>query len=300
VVNTVVVGINPAFVAFDPTGALAYVTNQGEPNVSVIDTSAGVTMPDKIAVSPGALWGYGKFIGGNPENYRGLWWNPAESGWGMSLAQHNDMVFGAIYTYDQAGQPVWYVMSSCPLLGTTCTGELYKVTGATSPLVAWNASSKVVASVGSGTLAFSDADNASFTFTIDGKNGSKAITRQKFKDAGSQANTDYTDLWWNEAESGWGIQLTQQYDTIFATWYAYDDKGNPVWYVASDCKMSASGCAGDLYQVTGGAALTAPWSVPSVTRKGTLSITFSDPSHGVMEYVIGNQKYTRNITRQVF
>lgn len=301
VVNTVLVGIMPNYIAFDPTGALAYVTNQGE--VAVIDTAGGATIANKtIGVSSGGLNANGQFIGGNPENYRGLWYIPAESGWGMSLAQHNDMVFGAIYTYDLTGKPTWYVMSSCPLDAASCTGEIYKVTGGTTPLVAWNGANKKVTSAGTGTLAFSDANNATFTFTIDGKAGSKAITRQVFKTAGVQANTDYTDLWWNADESGWGIQLTQQYESIFATWYAYDDKGNAIWYVASDCKMNASGCAGDLYQVTGGSDLTSPWNAASkvTTAVGTVSITFSDPSNGVMNYTINGTSATRNIIRQAF
>lgn len=301
VANTVLVGIMPTFVEFDPTGSLAYVTSQGA--LAVIDTAAGVTVPNKtLSVSSGALYAYGKFISGNPENYRGLWWNPAESGWGMSIAQHNDMIFGALYSYDQAGKAAWYVMDSCPLLGVSCTSNIYKVSGGTSPLVAWNGASKAVTKVGTGTLAFADADNASFTFTIDDKPGSKAITRQVFKTDGAQANTDYTDLWWNTGESGWGVQVTQQHETIFATWYTYDAQGNATWYVASDCKMSASGCTGDLYQVTGGSALTAPWSAASkvTTAVGTVTIAFTDPSNGTMNYTINGTSASRAITRQAF
>ncbi|MDP2827025.1 MAG: YncE family protein [Sulfuricellaceae bacterium] len=306
-VNTVAVGILPTYIAFEPTGALAYVTNQGENTVSIIDTSAGAAVAGKsISITPGALYGYGKFIGGNSENYQGLWWNPDENGWGLSLAQHNDMAFGAMYTYDSAGKPTWYVMSSCPLLASSCTGDIHKVSGGTSPLAAWNGSGKAVMSVGSGTLAFSGANNAIFSYTIDGKAGSKSITRQVFKTEGVQASTDYTDLWGNENESGWGVELTQQYETIFATWYAYDDKGSAVWYVASDCKMSAPdvtpGCTGVLYQVTGGSALTSPWNPASkvTTAVGSISFAFSDPSNGTMNYTINGVSASRTVSRQVF
>ena len=30
-------------------------------------------------------------------------------------------------------------------------------------------------------------------------------------------STDYTDLWYNPNESGWGLNLIQQYQTMFGT-----------------------------------------------------------------------------------
>jgi|GEM_PF-5941251 len=61
----------------------------------------------------------------------GLWWNQNESGWGMSITQLDAMAFLAWYTYDSIGQPTWFVMSSCPLVGNGCTGDIYSVVGGT-------------------------------------------------------------------------------------------------------------------------------------------------------------------------
>ena len=34
-------------------------------------------------------------------NYTDMWWNPSESGWGISFAQHaSNQVFAVWYTYD--------------------------------------------------------------------------------------------------------------------------------------------------------------------------------------------------------
>jgi len=42
---------------------------------------------------------------------------------------------------------------------------------------------------------------------------------------------NYSDLWWNPSESGLGITVNQgSTNEVFATWYAYDANGNPVWY----------------------------------------------------------------------
>ena len=37
--------------------------------------------------------------------------------------------------------------------------------------------------------------------------------------AATTHSTDYTDLWYLPAESGWGINIIQQYDTVFATMF---------------------------------------------------------------------------------
>jgi hypothetical protein len=39
----------------------------------------------------------------------GLWLDPAESGWGLSLAQQGDVVFATLFVYDDAHRPAWYV-----------------------------------------------------------------------------------------------------------------------------------------------------------------------------------------------
>src|SRR5207302_2831372 len=34
-----------------------------------------------------------------------IWWNASESGWGLTLAQHGNNVFGVWFTYGAGGQP---------------------------------------------------------------------------------------------------------------------------------------------------------------------------------------------------
>ncbi len=234
--------------------------------------------------------------------YMGLWWNANESGWGVSVTQHANIVFAAIYSYDQGGQPVWYVISRCLLVGNACTGDIYRVSGGTRPTVAWNDSGKLVRAVGSGALSFGDGDNGQFTFTIDGLSGTKAITRQPLATGSAPPAIDYTDLWWNANESGWGVALTQQYGMMFAAFYTYDGNGNPIWYVASSCPLAGSGCSGDLYQVSGGTALAGAWNGANklVATVGTISFAFADANHATMSYTINGATGSRNITRQAF
>ena len=232
-------------------------------------------------------------------SWQGLWWNANESGWGMSLTQHGDLIFVAIYTYDVAGLPVWYVISNCPVTALGCTGDVYRVKGGTPPTVAWAGAGRVLTKVGTGTLTFGSATAGKLDVTIDGVSGSKAITTQVFATSGTAPDVDYTDLWWNANESGWGVSLTQQFGIIFAAWFAYNDAGDPVWYVASNCAVSGPGCTGTLYQVNGGAPLTAPWkAVKPATVVGTVSFQFTDPASGTLAYTINGVTASRAIARQ--
>lgn len=234
-------------------------------------------------------------------SYQGLWWNANESGWGMSLTQHGDIIFAAIYTYDAAGIPIWYVITNCPVTTTGCTGDIYRVNGGTAPTAPWTGAGRVLTKVGTGTLAFVDSNAGTFDFTIDTMAGSKAITRQIFATGTTAPSVDYTDLWWNRNESGWGVSLTQQLGIIFAAWYAYDAAGNPVWYVATNCPVSGPGCTGVLYRVTGGAPLTSAWkSVNPATAVGEVTFAFSDAVNGTMSYTINGTASSRMITRQVY
>ena len=234
-------------------------------------------------------------------NYQGLWWNANESGWGMSLTQHGNIIFAALYTYDDAGQPVWYAIPNCPVVSTRCTGDIYKVSGGTPPAVAWNGSAKNVTLAGSGTLTFSNTSTGAFTFTINNIAGSKSITQQVFATGTSAPAINYTDMWWNAGESGWGISLTQQFGIIFAAWYTYDATGKAIWYVVPNCPVSGTGCAGPIYQVNGGEPLTTAWNGTSpAVVVGNMALAFSDAANGTMSYTLNGVSSSRVIGRQVF
>jgi hypothetical protein len=55
---------------------------------------------------------------------------------------------------------------------------------------------------------------------------------------------DVSDLWWNPSESGWGLNLAQQDDTVFATMFVYGPDGKPRWFSASDMKGSYASALG--------------------------------------------------------
>ena len=65
------------------------------------------------------------------------------------------------------------------------------------------------------------------------------------------APANYQGIWWNASESGWGINLAHQGDTVFASWFTYDTAGKGWWLVMTALKTGTGVYTGDLYQTSG-------------------------------------------------
>ena len=120
----------------------------------------------------------------------------------------------------------------------------------------------------------------------------------------STYSTDYTDLWWNPAESGWGLNLVQQHDTLFATLFVYGADTTPRWFVASALTPgnTANTFTGTLFEARGphfGAGSFDP-AAAGVTPVGSMSVTFGSPAAATLTYEVGGVRVTRAITRQTW
>jgi hypothetical protein len=252
-----------------------------------------------------------------PTAFQGLWWNaPAgsESGWGLNVAHQSDTIFATWFTYDATGKAWWLSMTAPLTSWNVYSGALYATKGPAFNAVPFDPTLVQATAVGSGTLTFADADNGTFTYTVNGVTHSKAITRQVFGPQprcvfGVQADlgsaTNYQDLWWAApagSESGWGINFSHQGDTIFATWFTYDLDGTPLWLSATAPKSAAGVYSGTLYRTTGPAFDAAPFLPANValTPVGTATFTFADGNHATFAYTVNGISQTKQITRQVF
>jgi lysyl endopeptidase len=119
---------------------------------------------------------------GTNVDYSDLWFNPAESGWGLNIVQHaSQNIFAVWFVFDANGKPMWYTLPGGGWTGpTTFAGTLFATTGPPASATSFNASSVKVREVGSATISFNDANHGTFSYTIDGVSGTKAISRQPF------------------------------------------------------------------------------------------------------------------------
>jgi hypothetical protein len=314
-----------------------------------------------------------------PRNATDMWFDPAESGWGLNLIHQGDTLFGTLFVYDTNGQPKWYVASNlrggpgvyagglsecagpwfggpfnagsvaCSDVGTmrfemgepgavvdytvgnvrvakqvqrftfrraTLSGAyegyiveaggdrrqddwtfLVNDNGSTVTMgassdslgtcdytgaVSFNGQMETVTGTyrcngGTRTGNWSmtaDPTTEGFTgtFTGDGFSGGRIAAARVSGERRMQGVGWRNDMWFVPAESGWGLNVIEQGDTLFATLFVYDAQRRPRWYVASSLRQlgnpSDGGAtySGPLYESTGTYFGTA-FSASAVTRR---------------------------------
>jgi hypothetical protein len=110
--------------------------------------------------------------------------------------------------------------------------------------------------------------------------------------------TDYSDMWYLPAESGWGVNLTQNENVIFMTFFIYGTDGKPTWYVAIAYEDANGNFSGTLYSTTG-TYFGAPWGGFTATAAGTASFSPTNASQGTLSYTLsGGPTVIKTIVRQ--
>ena len=306
------------------TNAATYVTiPQGANGVAVnaATNRVYVTSPSGVTVLEGAALAGAPAAPTPPSsvsapgfNVQGLWWRPSESGWGVNLAQQGDKVFATWFTYDANGNGLWLVMSDGVHQGNNVySGTLHRTTGPAFS-AAFDPSQVTYNPVGTATFSFTDANNGTMTATVNGVSLSKPITRLVFSGPvptcaagnapGAQPNSQ--DLWWKSpagSESGWGVNIAHQGDTLFATWYTYGADGNPLWLSGSSLARTGNATySGTLVRSWGPPFNAQPWDASRVTRQpaGSVTFSFSDAANGVMTYTVEGITQSKAITRIAF
>jgi hypothetical protein len=120
------------------------------------------------------------------------------------------------------------------------------------------------------------------------------------------ATTDFSDLWFNTNEEGWGANVIQQNNVLFITLFVNNASNAPVWYVASAVTQVAStgttvNFTGPLYQTTapyfGGA-----FNEANVTNRqvGTITFSASQISLATLTYSVDGVNVAKQVTRQTW
>jgi photosystem II stability/assembly factor-like uncharacterized protein len=286
-------------------GATWSTTNEGPANIRVREL---FWLDD--ATLGAATYGRGMYkvavANSGPAHYGDLWWaGPQENGWGLSLTQRGATLFGALFFYDDAGRPVWAVMPAGTWDAgfTRFTGALYTPTS--SWFGRYDASRfNAGAPVGTASLSFSGAGAGTLTYTLNGVSGTKAIQRQAFGPVDGTPTANFADLWWGGNEqNGWGVAIHQQYRTLFAIWFTYDNAGRTTWFVVPGGTWSTSThFAGTAYRTTGSPWLGAAYS-PSAfvaTPVGEVALTFEGLDRATLRYTVEGVSESRSLERQPF
>ena len=112
-------------------------------------------------------------------SYADIWWNPNESGWGVTFSQQQATIFATFFIYGTDGKPYWVTaqLAGANSTATEFNGPVYTVTGSPYPQQ-FDASKTSVTQVGTARVVFSSGVKAALTYSINGTQISKSIERQ--------------------------------------------------------------------------------------------------------------------------
>ncbi|MBL8519579.1 MAG: DUF1800 domain-containing protein [Betaproteobacteria bacterium] len=242
----------------------------------------------------------------------GFWWKPTESGWGVAVQQQGAITFAVWFTYDAQSVPTWYTLQ-CTFSGTTCTGTLSTATGTPYPNISGPAGNTVT-TAGTGTLTQTASNRLSLAYTVGNVTQTKTnLEPQNFVAADqvpvctlqtpSGTNfraplTNYTDHWWGGASnSGWGLQISHQGNTVFFGWYTYGLNRNATWMTGQGTvdANNPRRITGTLYNVNPGipfSQIAGPVNASSVQSVGTFELQFADGERGTFFYTVPAQGLT--------
>lgn len=178
----------------------------------------------------------------------GLYYDRTRSGHGMDWQFVGDRLVGALFTYDEAGEPTWYLLDAARS-GNDANGELveYRIANGTpavfqrSPGV--QIRSAAAAQCGDGSPRPGAAALYDVQFTLEGRNHRWCL--ESIVPASTLAESALSGTWYaGEADAGWGL-ITYRFGATptdaraFSTLYVYDGNGRPRWAFAEHAAADA-------------------------------------------------------------
>jgi hypothetical protein len=227
----------PPFAA-SPAGAPTAVSASGVggngPSITVFGPQAGrwyaVVSNDNNSASSVAINAEVGFDGGTIAPQPGLWEPNSRPGLhqGFELNQGGSSRAMVWYTYDENGQPAWYIANNAVSNGNIWTADLLRFTNDGSEQHSWP--------VGKVSVAILGEKDAMFSYTLFGKSGTErmqpisALTCPQV-DGSSKS---YTGLWYKGAAGLGGASVLVNAQTQAQIHYLFDADGMPRWLYAQD------------------------------------------------------------------
>ena len=249
---------------------------------------------------------------GESTNYSYTYWNPDQPGWGLQLTHQGDLLFGTWYTYAEDGLPMFLTVEAQRQEDGSFAGPIFRTAGTPFAQINGSAAFTAVTQVGEAALVFDHTSILSFHYQIGGVSQLRSLQRFIFDSAapvcigtsGTRAAADnYSDLWWNESEPGWGLSLAHQGDAIVLLWYTYGAAGRDQWFSGSVLSKQADGSfSGPLQQPASGtplAQIVAAATDFPLPPRGQASLRFSDGESGIFEYEVDGVSQAKVISRFV-
>ncbi|MBI1777945.1 MAG: hypothetical protein HYR63_21620 [Proteobacteria bacterium] len=118
---------------------------------------------------------------------------------------------------------------------------------------------------------------------------------------------NYSDIWWDPSEGGWGLSLADHDTRLYGVLYTYAPDGRPVWYVIPSGTFTETKrfFVGDIYE-TSGSPYNAAFNANQVNmvKVGTARLDFAPPGlpagTALLSSTIGSLTETKQVQRFAF
>lgn len=242
-------------------------------------------------------------------NYAGIWWNAAESGWGISVSHQGDSLSAALFSFGADERNMWALLPGATHTGdATYSGQLVQPTGTPFNAVPFAADLPYPV-VGNMSFTFTSADAGTVSYTIAGQSVTRPITRLlhgatwgcSFWHGSRKLALNYQDIWWNPNESGWGLNLSHQADSLAGAMYTFDADRKGLWLLLQNVTRGGDGAyTGDLFRFTGRAFYTVPFGIDPPVRVGTMRLDFTSGDEGRIDYTVNGVAVSKTMQRLAY
>lgn len=241
----------------------------------------------------------------------GLWWQPEQPGWGLSIAMQGGRPLPAWYTYDAAGRPQW-------LLGEALTrgadgvwrGSLLRYRGTPFAQIRGDAAAQGVVA-GTVSLALREEGALDFGWTLEGVSGQQRVERLRFGRVPACRQTDdrrtlaanRSDLWWSPRQPGWGLWLAEQDRTLLLVWFTYAADGAPMWLLGQLSRDAEGRFRGGLTRPASGTPydrISGPATSFPVPTVGSAELVFVDGERATLDATLDGFRVRHDLERFVY
>ncbi len=174
-----------------------------------------------------------------------IWYNPARDGSGLFFSRAGNAAQMVWYTYDDAGQPTWYLAFPDGLTGNNgaVTTDLFRYV--------WAAGAAHGTRVGRATLT-RQSGRLLYSWEVDGQSGSEPMSllaNSACVSGAPGAAFDPSGLWYEPARSGYGANVFSRPEVDFVVLYLYGDDGRARWVLGQNPVFGSAPLT--LYQYAG-------------------------------------------------
>jgi hypothetical protein len=120
------------------------------------------------------------------------------------------------------------------------------------------------------------------------------------------STTNMVDQWGVASESGWGLSIQQQDDTLFINMFVFDDAGQPTWFIGAVTPgvPAAAGhltFTGDWFKVNG-TFYGSPWNAATaqINKVGTIVFDADSVTTANLKYSVNGVTVNKHVARELW